>query len=454
MKKISNLHMKPITLLICAIALIILAPTTEAKVIFDGNFTSGWESRAGAVSDFTFSCIVSADRFVAMPSYMGRKYVGKFIIKPGDKCNVRNNDERNQVAKMWTSSVIGTTQWYGFSFMLDPTWTQNGYIKPDGTPSNWFMLWEFGWPTEVLDISMDNKLIAYKEQTISTLVHTEPLLNKGEWYDVLAQIKLSYETNGLYEVWFRRPGETTYSKIHYSTGVTAYPTELAHQLGPYRGPSANTQIVYVSDYKVGTTRADVSYSGSTVITPTPTPTPTPVVTMPKPISTPTPIPSPIPTIGLYPVCSFTTTSNSNVITFKDTSTNSPTRYDWIYGDGNTLYYTTSKIINHTYLNSGTYTTKHLASNQYGVSGTCLKTITINVPVVTTPAHTIPIPTSIPTLPTPTATSTYPEPEETVPELTPAPTQTITSPFKPINIDYSIIMSIGIWAKQIFGWWFW
>lgn len=227
--------------------------------IFNGDFTSGWKSRTGPISNFLFSCIVAADRFQALPSFQGRANVGKFIIKPGDMCNVTNTDERCQVMKAVTSSIIGTTQWFAFSFMLDPTWTSNGYIKSDGMPSNWFMLWEFGWPTQMLNISMDNKLEAFQTKGTTVSTNINPTLAKGSWYDVLMRQKFSYGSDGIFEVWIKKPGESTYSIIHYSTGVSAEAAELAHQLGPYRGKSSNTQIVYIADYKVGTTRADVEY---------------------------------------------------------------------------------------------------------------------------------------------------------------------------------------------------
>ncbi len=221
-------------------------------LLFDGSFTLGWQSRTGPISNFSFSCIVAADRFQALTSFSGRTKVGKFIIKPDDQCNVTNDDERCQCAKMWSSSVVGTTQWYGFSFMLDPTWTSNG---------QWFMLWEYGWPSEVLDINNNNQLFIKQYYSNKATTLSAPIV-KDQWYDVLARIKLSYASDGIYEVFLRRPGETTYKQVHYSTGATAISNQLVHQLGPYRGASSNIQILYIADYKVGTERNDVEYENS------------------------------------------------------------------------------------------------------------------------------------------------------------------------------------------------
>lgn len=228
------------------------------SLIFDGSFITGWQSRGGAISNFTFSCIVAEDRFSVMPIFSGREHVGKFTIKNGDVCNTSNGEERCQIAKMWPSSVIGTTQWYGFSFMLDPTWTSNG---------QWFMLWEYGWPSEVLDINNNNQLFIKQYYSNKATTLSAPIV-KDQWYDVLIRIKLSYASDGIYEVFLRRPGEATYKQVHFSTGATAILNQLVHQLGPYRGrASTNTQIVYIADYKVGTTRTDVEYGGTSIPAP-------------------------------------------------------------------------------------------------------------------------------------------------------------------------------------------
>ncbi len=230
-------------------------------IIFDGSFTSGWKSSGGAISAFTFSCILK-DRFSALPSYSGRNNVGKFTIKPGDHCN-SGTSERCQCAAYWPKSVVPSTQWYGFSFMLDNTWTSNG---------GWFQVWEFGWPSESIGIDVNNHL--WLKQAYPNIGTTSSFaLSKGVWYDALVKIKLSYGTDGIYEVLIREPGDATYSQVHYSTGISAKSTELVHQLGPYRGGSTNTQILYIADYKVGTTRADVEYTGT--IPPPPPPPPPP-----------------------------------------------------------------------------------------------------------------------------------------------------------------------------------
>lgn len=243
------------------------------SVIFNGSFTSGWQSKTGAISNFAASCIISADRFQALFSYAGRYNVGKFIIKDGDGCDTTHVDETTKVYSSWPASVIGTTQWYGFSLMLDPSWVTSG---------QWFMFWKYGWSTEVIGIDVGNKLWIkhyIPNKTTSVLIPLIP----GQWYNFLIKLKISYGTDGIYEISLRRPGESVYTVIHSSTGVTAESGALVHQLGESRGGlSTNTQIIYIADYKVGTEMLDVI--PEIVFTPTPT-------------STLTPTPSPAPICG-------------------------------------------------------------------------------------------------------------------------------------------------------------
>lgn len=222
-----------------------------ANLLFNGDFTSGWQSRNGPISNFPYSCIVAADRFSALSSYAGRDYVGKFILKSGDKCNVTNTDERNQVMGYWSSSDIGTTQWYGFSFMIDKLLTSYG---------NWLNIWEFGWPTEMINI-IDNNTLLIKQRYPNKETKLSNLIITNQWYDILIKLKLSYGSDGTYEVWLRKPNEALYSSspVHSSTGISAKSTELVHQLGIYRVASPITQTLYIADYKVGISRADVEY---------------------------------------------------------------------------------------------------------------------------------------------------------------------------------------------------
>jgi len=241
-------------------------------IIFDGSFTSGWKSSGGRISNFSFSCILAADRFTSLPIYRGRTKVGKFTIRPGDRCNVGTSlNERCQVARMWDGtkhwdfdlgkdvpdwdgpSVVGTTQWYGFSYMLDESYTSNG---------DWFQVWEFGWASESVGLDNRNMRLWIRQASLPVSEGSSPsgVIIPGVWYDFLIRVKLSYGTDGIFEVLLRRPGETKYTQVHYTNGVTARSDQLVHQTGPYRGKSTNTQIVYMSDYKVGTNRADVEYN--------------------------------------------------------------------------------------------------------------------------------------------------------------------------------------------------
>lgn len=65
------------------------------------------------------------------------------------------------------------------------------------------------------------------------------------------------------------------------------------------------------------------------------------------------------------------------ITYTDTSTNTPTSYDWDFGDGTTLIGTTQNPVLHKYVNQGTFTVTHKAYNACGPStNSCTKTIVV------------------------------------------------------------------------------
>jgi hypothetical protein len=161
--------------------------------------------------------------------------------------------------------TLGSTIWIGFSFMLDPTWADNG---------TWALLWQFGNPEESLTIGKYGLYACQKSTAISKLISPPPIPNK--WYDILIQLKLSQNTDGYYEMWLRLGSETSpspYIKVHSSTGSTVLDDDslhgLDHAIALYRGATAtNTQTVYFADYLVGTTRADVETHSST---PTPVP---------------------------------------------------------------------------------------------------------------------------------------------------------------------------------------
>ncbi len=63
--------------------------------------------------------------------------------------------------------------------------------------------------------------------------------------------------------------------------------------------------------------------------------------------------------SLGPVASFTYTVNGKTVTFKDTSTGSPTAWYWTFGDGTTA---STQNPSHTYSNTGSYTVTLTASN--------------------------------------------------------------------------------------------
>lgn len=225
-------------------------------ILFDGVFKSQWNGINGPIDNWNYGCIVSGDRFTSLPVYDGHINVGKFIIKDGDECNSGTTGaERCMVGATGSYTklpAVGNTVWFGFSFKLDSTWTLE---------NTWQMLWQLGHPTETIYLGGLNELrirqtmIGYDQAVVPEII-----ISKNVWYNILMKIKLSYGSDGIYDVYIQKPGDASYNLIHSTTGQTLEtdPGSQMFSMGMYRGKEAiYTNTIYYSDYKIGTTRADV-----------------------------------------------------------------------------------------------------------------------------------------------------------------------------------------------------
>lgn len=64
------------------------------------------------------------------------------------------------------------------------------------------------------------------------------------------------------------------------------------------------------------------------------------------------------------------------VIFTDISTNTPTSYDWDFGDGTTIIGTILNPVSHTYTATGSYIVAHIAYNSCGASVPCSKTVDV------------------------------------------------------------------------------
>lgn len=72
-------------------------------------------------------------------------------------------------------------------------------------------------------------------------------------------------------------------------------------------------------------------------------------------------------------------TNTN-ITFSDTSTNNPNKFDWDFGDGITINNLTQNSVTHKYILPGIYIIRHKAYNTCGPSNECTKELIVTDPL--------------------------------------------------------------------------
>jgi hypothetical protein len=246
------------------------APATTGKLIFDGTFKPG-DHRVDINHFYSAwgtgynGCFKNSDSLVAVPAPGGRPgYAGKFTVRSTDQCNTPNN----AVLLDYVHNIYdGNDRWYGISIYLPPgyttkTWNLFAGLKTrDVVGATGSTLRSAGIMSDIYSGGSDYRFATW--QNLPETNHIGPLLTG--WTDWMVHIKWSKTNTGLIEVFqngkrvLNRSGIRTYP---YKAGTTQFVNpDFDYYVGLYRGIESQTNIVYIGDVKIGTTRADVEYKG-------------------------------------------------------------------------------------------------------------------------------------------------------------------------------------------------
>lgn len=243
------------------------------KLLFDGTFKGNEErtSKNGPVGAFETSCLAQPDSFgvVAASTLPGNRsgYAGKFFQGAGTKYDCATN--QHNLLTHFTSNIPNPNRdvWYGYSVMLKSPWNEpGGFMQLGAHVSSAFMcVGSCGnWGLYINHLNgapMDKfRILNYRRW-----IDLPSTYETDIWHDWMYHIYWS-TTSGSLDVWHRGPADSTYELVYSQDGL---PTEqdfgngeknyMMNRIGIYRGTSNVESTVYLMDFKIGTTRADVEY---------------------------------------------------------------------------------------------------------------------------------------------------------------------------------------------------
>ena len=241
-------------------------------LLFDGSFHPGDHKIGGENGSFggwlNYSCTPQPDSVTAVPAPGGRSgTAAKFVCRPGSSYDC-GGAQHNQIAS-YTPEIPSkySDVWYGFSMYLDPTWQAGSifgiglgesYQSAEGAVANAGLKLGSGGTNNAIEMYLNGKGYALPGN-----------FTPGKWDDWMYHVLWRTGATGKIDIY--RNGQIVFSRTNIATKNTSY-GDFGHRVGLYRPkPNTKTQILYILDPKIGTTRADVEYGGTTQ-PPTPPPT--------------------------------------------------------------------------------------------------------------------------------------------------------------------------------------
>lgn len=257
-------------IVVFCLVVFVMAGEARATLLFDGSFSPSdhWvnQNYFSSANWGTYACLPRSDSLVVVPAPGGRPgYAGRFTARPGDICNSATSN-RLQIQKGLTY-YEGQDVWYSISVYIPTGYSVTGwgsmieerfdYVRmPTKNPDQTDVMTgrAYGILGAVQGVNLDSSIINlfYAPYT--------------GWHDILIHQKWSKTTAGFVEYYYNG-----IFKGSVTNRVTVPPTSAwtyDWTVGMYEG-SANSNSYYLYNMKIGTTRADVEYTGASVPDTTP-----------------------------------------------------------------------------------------------------------------------------------------------------------------------------------------
>jgi len=259
-----------------------------ADLIFDGTF-HGDEHRetdntfhdpSGHYSNAPFLCF--SDSFTIVNSFGGRTgKIAKMVNHYGiaGRCKPTDSDNHNNIQSVLVFSpntLPNRTLWVGYSqYMQSPSYPQGDPANPDPYVG---LIYSMGaraissvWTVnrtvpQISQLRTGEWLLLYGNNTV---VSDSKIPNPGEnkWLDILFHYKYSADTNDGISEYFLKKDDDDYVLIggkykvnnwFIQPGQTKASTRNLIRVGTYMDHTTTKNVtIYLSNIKVGTTRADV-----------------------------------------------------------------------------------------------------------------------------------------------------------------------------------------------------
>jgi len=234
-------------------------------LLFDGSFkaTDYWIGIHEPFGVWTgFSCVPQPDSLVVIAASIlpGNRtgWVGKFKIEASADYDC-SGEQHNQIT-LRPNGIPSMYEevWYGWSQMISGVWP-DAPIYGVGFGESYYYVDEGTLPNAGLKIGSgqtNNRPELTINRTFYQLTGHDYQLDV--WEDWMFHVLWRQNETGYLEIY--KNGILIWSKYNFATKTTSY-GDFGHKIGLYRGDIAHgaeyTQIVYILDAKIGTTREDV-----------------------------------------------------------------------------------------------------------------------------------------------------------------------------------------------------
>lgn len=285
--KIQRQRTKNILLHLAFSMLLFFQPGYQNNHLFSQvSFSGGWENGITGNGNWIKVQQVASDRFqrVTNPVRQGQ-YSVRVEVRPGDD-PISSSGERAEVVNMTDAggnpiyeNESSGTQYYAFSFRLDPTW------KPPAKDVNgraWALIFQLHGPDA---LGTSPSITVSIQKGIEIFIHagnldspsgsvqntfyplSDSTLNIGKWVDLVLKIKFAKDFTGAVTVWRRNEGQANFLQVLDKTNIPTLQYKVSQggvgnhywKHGLYRSKQTGTitNILWLDGMTRGNTYNDV-----------------------------------------------------------------------------------------------------------------------------------------------------------------------------------------------------